>query len=501
MAPKHRSKKKQKKTTQKSRSKFPGALTVLVLVGIAIWFFWPGPPSAPTLSRPMVDGVPTEPPNIIMIVVDTLRADHLGIYGYHRPTSPNIDRIFGSGKIYEAAYAPTSFTPPSVMSILSGVYPLNHRVRMAFQKCPEDTVLFPQILKSAGYHTAAVVSNMILTNEAMGIGSRFDYFDDFVDKGVPIRGGYERDAERTTDAALEWLNEARFLKQPHFLWLHYMDPHGPYTPPEDKPLHFDHETPIPVKLERIPKYNRLDDNTNGAFYVDRYDEEIAYADREIGRFLDIYEQQGLLENAIVLFIADHGESLLNHEQLFTHGWHVYEETVRVPWLMLAPNQTGGRIKTPISLVDVAPTLLDMVGFDNLNHFDGRSLLGEPNEHIFLEGLGLGRGKQYRGLIQDQKKWVIYSENGTENPQARIFFDLAKDPLELNPLSWEEAGPAPKALIHAFNRDPDPSGLPRNVIKGNKLQTAKTKPEDGLPVIATDLDEETLEKLRALGYIQ
>ncbi len=480
------------------KTRNPGLWIFLLLFVVAAgaWiFFWEKD------RAPMPPRAPVKRPNIVLIVVDTLRPDHMSFYNYHRPTTPHLDRWFANSRRFEQAYAPISFTPPSMMSLLSGLYPMKHRVRMVFQKLPDRVPIISDYLKPLGYHTAAVVSNMVLTQEATNLGTRFDYFDDYVDELVPVRKGYERNAGRTTDAAIEWLQKASALESPHFVWLHYMDPHGPYAPPPEKPIAFDHDTPQPIDIRRIPVYNQLDGNNDGLYYVDRYDEEIAYTDAEIGRFLDAYQRAGLLEDAIVIFTSDHGEYMMDHEKWFTHGYHVYNASTRVPLMILEP---GGEARTetaPVSLVDLLPTMLSYAKAERMPELDGSSLLAPGERDIFLEGLGAGRGKQFRGLVRGFHKWTIYSEGGAELEQYRRYYDLSRDPHEAAPTTWDEAGPAPPALLDALRRDPDPSGMPQNVISGKRLSNAKAKPAGGLPMVVEGLDEETLERLRALGYVQ
>lgn len=434
-------------------------------------------------------------PNILLVTVDTLRADHMSLYGYERPTTPQIDAFFSRSMVFETAYAPTSFTPPSVVTILSGQYPAAHRVRMVFQKLPAETRLLPDFLKALGYHTAAVVSNMVLTDEATGLGSHFDYYDDFVDQHVEIRNGYERDARRTTDAALDWIQRARSLESPHFAWVHYMDPHGPYRPPQDTFQTFDHPEPVPFNIERVPIYNRLDGITDGAYYVDRYDEEIAFADAEIGRFLAAYQRE--FPDSVIVFTSDHGEYLMDHGSWFTHGFFVYEPVLRVPLMVMTPTLPASRESVPVAVGGITPMLLEMVGIDTSESFPIRSPMAfDPD--IFVEGLGAKRGTQYRALIRGSQKWVLFSANGVENPSARVYYDLGSDPGELNPQPWPSI---PEDLLAAAARDPDPSGLPKSVSKGSKLTQAKQKPAEGLSVVVEGVDEDELELLRTLGYVQ
>ncbi len=270
------------------------------------------------------------PPSLLLISVDTLRADHMSIYGYPRPTTPRIEKWFGDAQIFETAYATAANTSPSVVSSLTGLLPQGHGVRLLYQKISPDVVTVADLLGDAGFQTAAVVSNMVLTAEAIGLDQRFDYYDDFVDEQEPLRRVFERKASRTTDAAIFWAATGRDSERPSFLWVHYIDPHGPYLPPPDKPTEFDHDAPVPINPNRVPAYQRIGGGSDGAEYIDLYDEEIAYLDREVGRLLKTYDRLGLLENTTVIFTADHGESMMEHHGWFRHGYQVFEEIVRIP---------------------------------------------------------------------------------------------------------------------------------------------------------------------------
>jgi arylsulfatase A-like enzyme len=461
-----------------------------------------GPVAPPTRAAP---------PSIALLVVDTLRRDHLGAYGYERATTPGIDRWSTRGLVFDSAYTPVPFTAPAVMSLLTGLYPEHHRVRMVFQRIPPQSLTLPQYLKQAGYHTAAVVSNMVLTDEATGLGGRFDYFDDYVDEpvrwsGTRERPAFERTAERTTDAALAWLGKAKALGRPLFIWVHYMDPHGPYTPPAQP---FRHDKPVPMDPKRVPLYNRTPGVTDGAEVVDRYDGEIAHTDRAVARFIEAWERAVAPGRSVVVLTADHGETLMEpgREQWFTHGFNVWQEQARVPLVLAGDGIPPGRRTEPVSLLDVVPTLLEVAGRRGAPGLDGRSLLGAPDagRELLIEGMGRTRGNQFRALVKGSQKWVLYSEGGVEHPASRRLFDLEKDPQEQRPAPWP--GPAatagPPTLLAAFRNDPDPSGLPAkdSLLVGRRLTDAKAQPDEGLPVVSPDVDPETLERLRALGYVQ
>ena len=159
-------------------------------------------------------------PSLLLISIDTLRADHMGIYGYRRPTTPRIDAWFEGGQVFEAAYSTEANTSPSVVSFLTGLLPQSHGVRLLYQKIPPGVITIADLLREAGYQTAAVVSNLVLTAEAIGLDERFDHYDDFVDEEEPRRKIYERRASRTSDAAIAWLSGSRDRGRPSFLWVH-----------------------------------------------------------------------------------------------------------------------------------------------------------------------------------------------------------------------------------------------------------------------------------------
>jgi len=216
-----------------------------------------------------------------------------------------------------------------------------------------------------------VVSNLVLTDEAMGLASRFESYDDYVDASeLENENVWERNARRTSDAAIAWLQNVRDPQRRSFLWVHYIDPHGPYRAPEDRTTTFEHDTPLPLDQKRVLTQPKNPELTDAHVYIDRYDEEIAYCDREIGRLLDHYDALGLAENALIIFTADHGETMNEHEIWFSHQYHVYEGIARVPFAMRFPGMESQRIETPVSLVDVLPSVLDALDLEIPSGLDG-----------------------------------------------------------------------------------------------------------------------------------
>lgn len=434
---------------------------------------------------------PDRPPDLLLITVDTLRPDHLGIYGYDRPTSPSLDAFFADGTVFLRAYSTEANTPPSVMSILSGLPPRLHGVRGFYQLADPDVALLPDRLPEA-YQSAAFVSNIVLTDEALGIAARFDHYDDFVDEPESKRPDiYERSARRTTDAVLAWLAGSRDPERPLFLWVHYIDPHGPYAAPEEAPRRFRHEgrAPLPPK-GKIRAYQIDPQITDVLDYVDRYDEEIAYVDAQVGRLLEGYAARANIDHAFVLFTADHGESMLEHGIWFTHGYHVWEEIMRVPLMMRGPGIAPGLRRSLASGIDVAPTLLAAAGVDVPEPEDplagGLDLRRwETPPSRLLYGEASLEGHRWRAGWRGDDKWIF--ANLGERILPMLHFDLTEDPDELRRKPWFVSQP-PDVLTDLVRTDP--VGAPQDARPGRQLDAPKIDPR---------ISDAQRRRLEALGY--
>lgn len=315
-------------------------------------------------------------PNVLLISVDTLRADHLGAYGYRLPTSPRIDEIAREGVVLTDAITPVPTTAPALASLLTARHADGHTVRENFGELPADVTTIAEAFAAAGYDTAGFYGNGAIKN---GFGQGFGRFEPFADHW------FFRD-RAGTKRALAWLSEA---KEPWFLWVHFMDPHGPYdsSPPENSAAFTYEKTP---RLERtlpsvernygfdvLPKYQRLDDHTRVVDYVRRYDGEILGTDTEIGRLRDALATAGTLDRTLMVITADHGESLGEGRYFFQHGTLLNTPSVRVPLVFRHPKLPGGtRNDTPASLVDVFPTIATLAGVPTPKGVVGRDLSGE-----------------------------------------------------------------------------------------------------------------------------
>ena len=432
------------------------------------------------------------PGDILLVTVDTLRADHMGLYGYPRPTTPRVDAWFADDRamVFERSYSTSASTPPSIVSLLSGRTPPEHGVRLFHQLLAKDVPLVPDLLPDA-YATAAFVSNVVLTDEALGIAGRFDHYDDFVDERESSRELiYERRAERTTDAALAWLPSVP-RERPVFVWVHYIDPHGPYRAPPDRPVHFTHDEPIPIDPVRVPRYQREPGVRDGARYVDRYDEEIAYTDLHVGRLLDGFTALRSADDALVVFSADHGETMMDHEQWFTHGYYVYEQIIHVPLMIRGPGMPRGRFDAVVSGIDVAQTILGFVTGAPRVATDARDLAAGAIPADRIVWSEAAAGLSHRAAVSRDGKWVV-SADPTGTVREREYFDLAADPAESQRQPWDGSPAAGRDwLAGAVASDPDPGGFPAEYARGSSLTG---------PKVADRVSEPDRERLRALGYV-
>ena len=275
-------------------------------------------------------------PDIVLVTIDTLRSDHCSAYGYPLDTPPNLSAIAGAGALFETAYAPMPVTAPSHATILTSLYPLSHGVIRNGMILAERHTTLAEILARHGYRTDAVVSSCVL-NRKFGLDQGFrTYSDHFPPEGATISGrpfrgygprpdgGFDRRADATTDVAVERIKARTSDPEPYFLFVHYMDPHRPYVPPESFQAEFAPRALDPNDLERE---------------IGLYDGEIVFTDRELGRLVEAIDESGQPEGTLLVVTGDHGEGLMRHGKM-GHGFDLHEESVRVPLVCRWP----GRIK-------------------------------------------------------------------------------------------------------------------------------------------------------------
>jgi arylsulfatase A-like enzyme/Flp pilus assembly protein TadD len=273
---------------------------------------------------------PSKTTPVILISIDTLRSDHLPMYGYDRVSTPNIDALRGDGILYERAYSHCPLTLPSHSSIMTGLLPSEHGVRdNTGYRLEPSTPTLAELLKKNGYQTAAAVSAFVLRRES-GIARGFDFYDDDVEalgQRATI-GAVQRDGKLTIQSAERWLEGK--TEKPFFLWVHMYEPHTPYAPPE------------PFASQ----------------YPNKYDGEIAYADALVGELIADLKARGVYDDAMIVLLSDHGEGLNDHGEE-EHGVFLYREAIQVPLVVKLPKSArkGKSVAAPVQLIDVFPTIL------------------------------------------------------------------------------------------------------------------------------------------------
>ncbi len=379
--------------------------------------FWGAPALVTTRGRA---------PLVVLYLVDTLRADHTGVYGYGRDTTPQLDAFARDAVVFDQAVAHASWTKPSVASLMTSLLPAQHEAVQLRDPLDERHVTLAEMLRAKGFATGAAVANAVVFLP----GSRFEQgFDVFVGLHGP-RGHASKDVEASVvvDAALRILDARRGL--PLFLYVHTMDPHVPYTPPP----------PFDRKYEPHPieGHPGIDPRTDYKEPLDRerlvaqYDGDVAYGDQEFGRFVRELRARGLYDDALLIFMADHGEEFQDHGQ-WLHGRSVFDELIRIPLLVKFPGQrfAGRRVARQVQEVDVLPTVLHSQG---LPVPAPPAIVGRPLQ-LALDERGADqrpavseishRGFVAHGLRTSRDKYVQRF-----SPQSdELYFDLTRDPRE------------------------------------------------------------------------
>jgi len=507
---------------------------------VKLWLSSCGLMALACLAAACTQEAPLPPrPNVIILLIDTLRSDRIGAYGAKNMLSPNTDRMAREGFCFEHAIAPCSWTKPSVASLFTGLYPARHGAignltsYTGLCRLEPEHITLGERLKTAGYRTAAVVRNPHITPRY-----GFDQgFDEFI---LP-----DRDGKAVLAQALEWIDDHQ-TEEPFFLYIHIMDPHLPYTPPdsfrekyiEGQPgegAFFARDgSPVGIQYwcdqfgswqpshpgerfqleygsllgELINDYSESDKakfqsnlfldftgfddpklRDRAKYLTSLYNGEVAYTDHSLGVFFEALKKRGLYDRSVMVFTGDHGEGFLEHDK-WGHGGDVHAEEINVPLIFHIPmdgKPVQGSSQDTVSLVDIMPTVLDLMGLDLPENVDGISLwpsirepgkVSLPKRMIFSEVIL--EWMDQVAAVAEGKKLIRISH--TDKKLQWCAYDLEKDPCEKNPIPLEEGGEIMRKLKDAVEK---------------RLSSRRLDFNDRGEI--SPLSEEELKEMKALGY--
>lgn len=438
---------------------------------------------------------PAAQPNVILWLVDTLRADHLSCYGYERPTSPRLDALAEGGVLFEQAHVHSNWTQPSVTSLLTGLLPPVMDKSFGL-RISDELLLLPEWLRRHGYLTAGITIT-VATAARYGFSQGYrDYWQIDADQDGrerKQRAGDAFDGERVVDSAVQWLDDRRQAGRPFFLYLHSVDPHVPYESHVGLP---DFREPYDGLQDgsldplREAKQNKSFSESDKRQLIDLYDGEVAYSDHQLGRLIDALRQRELLQDTLLVVISDHGEELFDHKTQGHGHRNLHAELTHVPWVMSWPAglPAGLRVRPVVRGVDLAPTLVELIGLPSLPLSDGRSLAGLlragktrwPSAEVFVD-----RAKAEDDLLALRTAEFLYVSRRDGESVEDSWYALAEDPGAHIDL----AGSSPEGLERARE------ALRRYLeLRGERVRSLGAT----RPVEPSDL---ATEQLRQLGYLR
>ncbi|PMP96657.1 MAG: hypothetical protein C0168_01720 [Candidatus Aminicenantes bacterium] len=430
---------------------------ILLIGGFLLFKFW----LKPGISfEKFWKSAGVDKPNVVLITMDTTRADHLPLYGYRMVQTPNLDELGHNGVVFEQCATAAPLTLPAHCSIMTGYYPPYHGVRVNGNNAlRDDQTTLAEVFSAAGYRTAAIIAAFVLDGR-WGLKRGFEYYDDQFDlkkyKQLDL-GMVQRRGDEVVNSALNWLEKNK--DQPFFIWVHLYDPHLPYEPPEPYFSQYNYNPPVSL-----------------------YDGEIAFMDEQIGRLYSWLKNNKLENKTFLVLVGDHGEGLGEHGEL-AHGFFIYDYAIHVPFLIVTPDKKiqKVRVKDQVSTVDIFPTVAEIAGI-KAPKTQGRSLVGlmfgEKQKEVPAYSESMSPSLHYGwspllGLRTGRFKFI-------DAPRPELY-DLKQDPEELNDVQnkFPEVG---------LNLKKELDGLLE------KIGSGAPEPQPA------NLDAETIRRLAALGYI-
>jgi len=440
-------------------------------------------------------GIPSTRPNILILVVDALRADHLGRYGYTRDTSPEIDQFSEDALVYESCYSTSPWTKTSVGSLLTSLYPSQHGAFFFHNRLPDSRLTLAEVFKNNRYSTLAVQTNPTISDD-------YNFDQGFASFQVLP---FER-AEHVKKKLFAWLGKKR---TPFFAYLHFMETHLPYDPPPEYYALFEtDEGPFGISGNQDAFKTRLLNELglspkDKRYFINLYDGEIRYFDDQFRDIITYLKEKDLYESTIIVLTSDHGEEFWDHGGL-EHGHTLYNEMLHIP-LMIKPAgvRPGEEKNSPVQIVDIYPTLLHLAGLKCPDHIMGLDLLAKlKNEPRMLYFEGLVWGAESKGILRDGIKLI--ENTGVMDPRSLEYiegfkkthsvkdmnrfelFDLDADPEEKhNTVQTEkETAALLRSLLYRFKTAASSLGTDKQIKKTRRTQRDKTR-----------------EDLRSLGYIK
>lgn len=444
--------------------------------------------------------VPTAPgtaqgPSVILIIADTLRADHIGAYGSTATKTPGIDRIAKDGIVFENGFSNSTWTRPSVSTILTSLYPSSHKVMYKADMLPDQVTTIAEVMKGSGYRTIGYVTNInvapsfhfeqgfqeyyYLSPEfffgATDSGSKLGFYsgmrllrERFLAKEKWVQNYYQ-DAQTVNGVALPWLDKN--ASGPFFTLIHYMDPHDPYFE-------------IPYNGIAVARVDTPDpDPSQRDRLANLYASNVEYLDRFIGNLVEALKASGHYDSTVIAFVADHGEEFYEHKGWW-HGTTLYDEESRVPIIVKLPKnaKAGTRVKTPAQLLDVAPTLLAAAGVTAPDAWQGRDLFSDTPAPAALFQEEDHEGNILHSVRSDRWKLIVANEGNPRGLPPLELFDTMADPKETKNVALEnpEEVEKLKATLETLK-----------VLAASKAVTGASG----------SMDAATAEKLRSLGYLK